>query len=384
VASWLTAVVVAGAACGTSGSPAPSPGAAARLVGYYAAWTAARGYTVDKVPAERLTHLIYAFADVSAGGDCMLAYSRADPANLGELAALKGRQPRLRTMLSVGGASFSPHFGAPAKTDALRRHLAQTCVALMRREGFDGLDIDWEFPTATGQPPQFVDLVTALRAELDLQAAADHRHPYLLTVALPAGPKLIAALPLAQIEREVDWINLMAYDFATATSPITEFNAPLFAAPGDPSPEPKKSTFNIDAAVRAYLLAGVPAGKVVVGVPFAGHGWSGVADMNHGLYQKHSGVPRGTWSEGGVFDYADLERNYLGGYSVYWSDDAQAAWLYDSGARVMISYEEPRSLAAKASYVKRHGLGGIMVWQLAADDHQGTLLVTLQAHLSTA
>ena len=107
----------------------------------------------------------------------------------------------------------------------------------------------------------------------------------------------------------------MTYDFHGGWSDRTNFNAPLHASSKDPTKdETIRKHFNVDAAVKAYLGLGVPADKIVVGVPFYGRGWGGVKNMDDGLYQPRGPTaPKGTW-ENGVWDYKDLAANYVGKY----------------------------------------------------------------------
>jgi chitinase len=129
--------------------------------------------------------------------------------------------------------------------------------------------------------------------------------------------------------------------------------------------------------VKGYLAAGVPAAKIVVGVPFYGRGWAGVANVNNGLYQKPGPtLPKGTW-EVGVFDYKDLAANHVEKYQRFWNDEAKVPWLYNARTGVMISYDDPESLRIRAEYIRRHNLGGAMVWELSADDAKSSLLTTL-------
>jgi chitinase len=160
----------------------------------------------------------------------------------------------------------------------------------------------------------------------------------------------------------------------------TNFNAPLYIASDDANLN--NAHLNADAAMKAYLAAGIPAEKLVVGVPFYGRGWSGVPDIQNGLFQPTSGVPDGTW-EPGAFDYSDLEANYLPIFIRYWHDEANVPWLYNAEKQIMISYDDPESLRIKADYVTRAGLGGIMFWELSCDTSAHTLLNALYEQFNT-
>ncbi len=333
---------------------------------------------MSDVPADQLDHLNYAFALVTAKGACAPMSPRVDRTNLPALRQLKARYPHLRTSLSVGGAGNANHFSVVVKSDAALQRFAASAVSLMKQGGFDGIDVDWEYPSSA-ESQGFTRLLAELRRQLDAAGAAD-RTRYLLTIAAPAGPARYAVLELGQIHQYLDWLGLMAYDFHGTWSTVTDFAAPLFSASDDPAPLPQRLAYNANAAVQAYLLAGVPPAKIVLGAPLYGSGWKGVPSVNHGLFQPAKGVPPGT-RDPGIFAYRDLAQNYVGRYGRFWHDEAKAPWLYDPTAGIMITYDDPESLAAKADYVKSQRLGGMMVWELSTDDAQHALVSAIRTHL---
>ena len=351
-----------------------------RLVGYFPAGASKLNYSVADIPADRLTHVIYAFAGISTTGECVSDSLADDRVNFPELLKLKQQHPHLKTLISIGGASSAARYTSATITPAGIQKLAQSCVQYMKDNGFGGIDIDWEFPTA-GQKQTYSALLVELRRQLDAQGNTDNQG-YLLTIAAPAGPSNYDNIDLAHIHAQLDWINLETYDFTVISSKTTNFVAPLFPAKDDPAPPESRATHNVDAAVKAYLAAGVPADKVVVGVRFIGNGWQGIPNINNGLYQSNTGPAKGTWDKAGSapsgsFFYQDVEDNYIGNYSQFWKPDAKVPWLYKPATGIMISYEDPRSAGDKAEYVVANNLGGVMVWELAADDQQHSLVDTI-------
>jgi chitinase len=249
---------------------------------------------------------------------------------------------------------------------------------MMMQYGFDGIDLDWEYPGGGGMPgnverpedpANFTLLLAEFRAQLDAQG------DYLLTMAGPAGQAMIQALQLDQIHPYLDWINVMAYDFYGAWSSTTGFHAALYPNPDDPGSQ----TANASTAVQQYLDGGVPPEKIVLGAPLYGHGWANVPETNHGLWNSFNGVPD-TSSGEGTYVYGLIAN--LDGYERYWDDTAQAAWLYNPTTQVMISYEDPQALQAKAAYVRELGLGGMMFWELSHDDRDNTLVNTIWESLN--
>ena len=200
-----------------------------------------------------------------------------------------------------------------------------------------------------------------------------------MTVATSANPNYVENIEVGLIHEYLDWINLMTYDFhgpwGGDLDAVTNLNSPLYSVAEDPSPEPAHSSFNLDAAVQVYLELGTPPEKLNPGLAFYGRSFVGVPDENNGLFSSYTGVPPiGTW-ENGVFDYWDLEENYidLGGYTSYWHPEALVPWLYNPVTQIMISYDDEDSINEKANYIVNENIGGAMFWEFSGDKYD-TLL----------
>jgi chitinase len=366
-----------------------------RVVGYFAEWAVyQRKYNVADIPAGKLTHVNYAFAKVQ-NGECTLydAYAAIDKfhpgddwnpgtlrGNFRELQRLKAKHKHLKTLISVGGWTLSGPFSDVALTEESRAKFAKSCVGFIRRYGFDGVDIDWEYPVGGGlesnktrpeDKGNYTKLLAELRRQLDAEKAG-----YLLTIAAPAGPKTSANIELAEVAKLCDWLNLMAYDFHGSWSKTTNHHAALHANPNDPTAdETVRTQWNVSAAVKNTLAAGVPAGKIVLGVPFYGRGWIGANDAGHGLFQPHSGrQPPGTW-EAANWDYKDIAANYVGKKAArHWDAAAKAPWLYDPKSGLFITYDDEESIGSKAAFAAGRKLGGMMAWELSGDTKEHSLL----------
>ncbi len=359
-----------------------------RVIGYFPSWSiyADPPYLVTDIPADQLTQINYAFAGISDAGEIALLDPWADtqvpypgsdqPGNFHQLQLLKAAHPSLQTLISIGGWSASGKFSDVALTPESREKFARSVVDFIQRYGFDGVDIDWEFPTGGGadgnvERPEDVDnfvlLLQALRDQLD----AGH---YLLTIAAGSGKSAYQPLDWARIAPLLDWINVMTYDFVGAWSAVTGFNAPLYNS----TPNPPEAG-SVDQTLSDLLALGIPADKLVMGVPFYGRAFAGAAPENHGLHQPFAGVPEGT---DGAVVYRDLAANQIATYPRYWDAAAQVPWLYDPATQTMISYDDPESLALKAQYVRDHDLGGIMIWALNQDTDASALLTAVDAALT--
>lgn len=273
-----------------------------------------------------------------------------------QLFLLKKANRHLKTLLSIGGWTWSTNFPAAASTPQTRATFARTAVELMKDWGFDGIDVDWEYPSDDTQAANQVALLRAVRDELD-RYAAQHAPGYhfLLTIASPAGPLHYNRMRLAELAGVIDNFYLMAYDFAGSWDSVSGHQANLFPNPNNPTATP----FSADGAVRGYLNAGVPASQVVLGMPIYGRDFLNT----DGPGRPYSGVGQGSW-EAGVWDYKDLPRP---GATVMIDDAARASYSYDSSRRHLVSYDTPDVVESKVSYLRANGLSGSMFWEASAD-----------------
>lgn len=366
-----------------------------RVVGYLASWgVRSKGTRIAQLPAKDLTHIFYAFAKigndgrVTLGDPCLdIGVCESAPAvdsggNFAELERLKQRNPHLKLVVSIGGWTGSGKFSDAALTDASRRLFTESAidVFIRQRPGLvDGIDIDWEFPVAGGMKgnverpadkENFTLLLAELRRQLDAQGAIDGRH-YELAIAASAGPRGFANIEIASITPLLDFINVMTYDYHSGSS-RTGFNSPLYAAKGDPTPE-----FNVDATMRRFLDAGVPASKLLVGIPFYGRGYGSVPSVNDGLFQPGTGSPSGWRARDGDWNVLSQTRLKDPHYVRYWESSARVPWLYDSTSGTWVSYDDPQSVGEKVRYVRERGLGGVVIWELGGDD--GSLMRAISA-----
>ncbi|PYV55619.1 MAG: hypothetical protein DMG98_15030 [Acidobacteria bacterium] len=362
--------------------PGPAQAGKQKIVGYY--WGKGRpDYELSQVPVQELTHLIYSRAMPNAEGDCVFAHPDVDVPNMAELTTLRGRNPRLLILLSIGGWSGSEFFSDVASSDSARRQFSKSCLALAEKYSLDGLDLDWEYPVTGGKPTDhkrqsdrgnFVLLLKQIRLDLD----ASHGRPLLLTIASTCYRNHLNDLSAKEMSGILDWFNLMCYDLDDMEPELTSHGSALFLWKTQKANADAAKYANCDAAVRWYVDQGVPTEKLVLGVPFYGQVWAGVPDVNDGLYEPYSARP----GDDGTLSFREIEESYLPTYSRHWDDQAKVPWLYKKETKVMISYEDPESIAAKARYVIQQNLGGMMFWDLGQDDSRSTLLGAIYRQLA--
>lgn len=321
--------------------------------GYWASWKIYDGIFPSNIDPKVITHLLYAFADIDGDGtvflkDEYLHYEIDVDGTNGGLRActqLKRQNPNLKVLLSVGGGEtsagglFADVAGHPQK---LQRFI-QSAKKLVDDFSLEGIDVDWEHPSTVKEGAQYLKMTKALRDALPTP------HGRLVTTALPCDPGVLQHIPLSELAKYVDYLNLMAYDFvgpAYASVESTGHHAQLF---GNGALGQQRSGAG---AVDYLLRRGFPAKNIVLGVPAYAHSFLAA----EALHMPFHGP--------GLNDEVAVSELSESLVEVY---DSDAVAVFAKHDAEFITYDNKVSVAVKARYVREKGLGGLFVWHLAAD-----------------
>lgn len=398
---------------------------------YYSNWSpyAARKHFPHDIDFRKLTHVYYAFLVVnSETGECQLSDEWSDvqmdlykqmissfkkldlraqfPTGskdklplgcIGELFFLKYSDfltrnggsagvNNFKTIMSVGGWSNREAFTSLVESPAKLEVFLDSCVSKMFEYGFDGIDIDWEFPKNDAKEPKvYLQMLKALRERLDtlesqIFGSKVHKHHFALTSAISADEECLKYLPLQEADRYVDYWNLMSYDFSGAWSAQTAYQSNLYT----PANTNKRSTSERGSADKAVRFltdkSKLASKKIVLGMPAYGRGFKGV-EVSHKSIENVIGKPfqdvsGSSEGEEGISLYKQLP---LKGGMEFFDHNAVSAYCvklsHNKKQAELIVYDNVDSMIQKAHYVEKNHLGGGFWWESCGEDYKGKSLV---------
>lgn len=365
-----------------------------KVIGYFPEWGVYKAhdyFTPEKVAYNQISHLNYGFAVVTSAGIVETHDTGKGPALMKELAK-RTKEAGVINMLSVGGYTNSqvcaercnePEenqvkvFEAATATPQRVERLASSIVDYMIQWGFDGVDIDWEYPSTEKQAAQYTQLIKSLRAKLDALGLKNDRY-YQLSSAVTANHNNIKYTNPAETAPLLDSVNVMSYDYHGAFDAITGHNSPLYANSLD-----SDKKFNIDSTMKEYNQTwGIPKNKLMVGLSWYGRAWDFVSANENiaglpGLFNSGRAGVKGQWDDKNEFTgtnpYRKLKQMALDKqFQRYWDAQAHVPYLYNASAQEFYTYDDTDSIREKVNYIEREGYGGAIIWDLSGDtdDHE--------------
>ncbi|KAL7525029.1 hypothetical protein ACHAXR_000829, partial [Thalassiosira sp. AJA248-18] len=271
----------------------------------------------------------------------------------------------VQVMPSIGGWTLSDNFPGIAASPTRRENFAQQCVELIMAYGFDGIDLDWEYPgyeDHSGTPADTVNftlLLQAIRSKLDSLGQVTGKF-YGLTAALPCGPDKIDKIQVNAISNILTELNLMSYDMHGAWDTLTGTNAPMF----DQGWGDTTKRWSTHGCVNNYLELGVPMHKMNIGLSFYGRSFQKAT----GMKQFHGGADDINFHlDEGSPQYFNIV-NALPAMTTYRHEKTQTQYaVINGGARGLVSYDDARAICDKVHYANQRGLHGFLIWEISGD-----------------
>ncbi|XP_078098322.1 acidic mammalian chitinase-like [Mustelus asterias] len=346
-------------------------GSAYRLVCYFTNWAQYRPGAGKFMPKNvdpcLCTHLIYAFAGMKDNKITTIEVN--DVAFYHSLNSLKNKNGNLKTLLSIGGWNFGSHkFSVMVSTAENRQTFINSVISFLRGYGFDGLDIDWEYPMGVNKH-LFTLLAQEMLAAFQAEAKSSGKSRLLISAAVSASPGYVNyRYEVPQIGKILDFFNVMTYDFFGPWNINTGENSPLY-----PLPNNRGYTnlyFNVDYVMKYWRTQGAPTEKLNVGFATYGHTFK-LTSSAHGVGASAGGAgTAGKYTkQAGILSYYEI-CDFLKTGGSGW--DAPQVVPYAYNAHTWVGYDNMKSFTDKAEWLKKNNFGGAMVWDLAMDDFSGT------------
>lgn len=310
--------------------------------------------TFDDLPdPTMMTHIYYAFGNISESYDS-LKIER--PEKLRKIIALKDSNPDLKVCLSI---QTTPRDGFAKMTgsDSLRIAFVKNCKEVVDEYNLDGLDLDWEFPGTNAGMHQgggkddelhysFLarDLKKELGPEKQLSFYSSNSAKY---------------NDFALMEPYVDFVMVSGYNLGT----------PPFQHQSNLYPSKTCGPWSVSESVKSHMKKGIPKEKILIGIPL-------YARIQKS-YQKK----------------LDLRDNYvarrqfnrfLSDYNnkkAKWDNKAKAPYYADNEGGILAAFDNEKSIAEKAKYIKDNGLAGAFYWHYDAEDGSHPLAKAIKKHV---
>lgn len=399
-----------------------------KIVGYFPEWAYKSKehnyFNVTDLQWESLTHIQYSFAKVNPDtnkidfGDKHSAIEETfeeadlnyknkkmglDPnlpykGHFNLMQQMKKEYPNVDLLISIGGWAGSRGFYTMMDTDEGIDTFTDSCIDFIRKYGFDGVDIDFEFPSSTSQSgnPEDFDvseprrstinarynvMMKKLREKIDKASKEDGKN-YLLTAAVSASSWVLGGVDSNEYAKELDFLSIMSYDFHGGWNEFVENQANIYPDPAD------KETANMLMPVLGmdwaykYYRGVLPPEKILMGIPYYTRGWENVQGGTNGLHGTSRTPATGKYNIWGddldgdgvlepaganplwhVLNLIEKDSNL----KVYWDDIGKVPYIWQDDEKVFLTFENENSIDERLKYIEEKNLGGALIWVMDGD-----------------
>ncbi|XP_055258643.1 chitinase-3-like protein 2 isoform X2 [Moschus berezovskii] len=285
------------------------------------------------------------------------------------LAASSGRNPKLKILLSIGGYLFgSKGFHPMVESSSSVLEFVKSVILFLRNHNFDGLDISWIYPSVKDNT-HFTVLIHKLAEAFHQDFVKSTKERLLLTAGVSAGRQMIDnSYQIKELAKDLDFINLLSFDFHGSWEKplVTGHNSPLRKGQLDRG---TSSYYNVEYAVGYWIHKGMPAEKVVMGIPTYGRSFTlASAETAVGAPASGPGAAGPITKSSGFLAYYEICQ-FLQGARITRLQDQQVPYAVKGNQ--WVGYDDVESVEIKVQFLKNLNLGGAMIWSIDMDDFTG-------------
>ncbi|XP_036047360.1 chitinase-like protein 3 [Onychomys torridus] len=352
-------------------------GSAYQLMCYFNTWVQyqsdVEGIKPHDIDPCLCTHLIYSFAGMWKNNITMTKMKALD--DYKDFNDLKKRNNQLKTLLSIGCWNFgAAPFITMVSTPKSRQSFITSVIKFLRKYGFDGLNLSWQYPGCHGSPPRNKHLFTVLIQEIRKafeKEVSKNKKPRLLVTASVAGvvSTIKSGYDISQLSQSLDYIQLMTYDLHGSWEGYTGENSPLYKSPTDTG---IKAFYNIKDIMENWKKRGAAPEKLIVGFPAYGHTFilSDSSKTGIGAPSNRGGHPGPYTKKTGLWAYHEICTFLKSGATQVWNAAQQVPYAYHGNE--WVGYDNIKSFYIKAQWLKKNSFGGAMIWAIDMDDFNGS------------
>ncbi|CCH46845.1 Chitinase 1 [Wickerhamomyces ciferrii] len=340
---------------------------------YYSDWSIyERKHFPEQIPLDLVTNIFYAFFNIDPNsGEVKLSDPWADTdiefqspydsnkkinGLLARFYEIKQHSRHVKVSMSIGGWSYSDNFKKGTDSEAKLSKFVDSALKSMIEYGFDGIDLDWEYPENRIEAAQYLQIMKKLREGMR-NLETEHglsKDSFLLTIASPAFAEKLDIFNVEEMDKFLSFWNLMTYDFAGSWSDKTGYHCNLY----------KKSQDELcaDDSIKYFLSKGISSSKLVLGMANYGRSFTNT----DGFGKPFQGVGPGSDGEQGFWFYNKLP---MSGSNEEYDSKAVIGFNYNKDTKTFVSYDTVDSVSTKAQYVIDNKLGGGMWWESCGDKY---------------
>ncbi|MFZ0687497.1 MAG: glycoside hydrolase family 18 protein [Terriglobales bacterium] len=358
---WLVMVLIAGLCCAGVKAQAEDSSTAhpsqltKRLVGDYGYWSKYQtpSYGAAQIPYSKLTHINHFGVSFGSDGALNVPNGFVEPALI-----RKAHKAGVKVLLGLSG-----DFGALDGDPSLTATLVGNLWTFMSEQGYDGIDIDWEYPT-TDESNTYYGLMSALRATF----ASPN---YVISADVPPWGDEGQGYDIPQVDPLLDYFNIMMYDCAGPWTEDGQLNSEIFWDPSDPDPWECQPGGAANEAIGIFLQEGVSPAQLNLGTPFYGYFYSNVSQLFGEC--ANAGRTGNGQCDGSVIsvNYGTFIKQRINkkGWQTFYDQVALVPYmLRSSGKEGFITYDDMSSTYYRVWYADwQQNLGGTFMWSLDAD-----------------
>ena len=347
------------------------------IFGYYA--YSSTNNKLSQVDGNQLTHLLYGFAYLNGDGSITPGFQQYDIDTAintkfncncgasclngvyGEIFSFKKKYPHVKTLISIGGWTWSTYFSQVFASSQKRATMIQSVTTFITKYGFDGIDIDYEFPEVTWREPGFThspnDYQNMLQFCKELrQYWTQHSISGLLTLAMQAQGAPHFNSRVSQYDLYVDFYLVMTYEYQH-NSKVARHHSNLNVLANDP----KDFSPNVKSGLSQYQFT--TPGKVIIGIPaytdvFKINGNRKNLNNIKGLGSPATLQPDLHWT------YKTIREQDL---FVEWDQNRGACSYFDDANNNFHAFDCVNSVKQKVQYMNSKKFGGMFIWELGQD-----------------